>query len=134
MAGSELSSARFLPGDKTWRAAGNAQGVAAARGSLKFQDAGSPALARTAACAEHASRKEPCGVPNEDGAVQGGERAQALFPFRAGRISSYQPMLRRVPRRQEPLTSATAPRSNLPMVRQELGGSWRRFSEKQKQG
>ena len=37
-----------------------------------------------------------------------GEHAQALVPLHAGRMGSYQPMSRRVPRRREPLASATA--------------------------
>ena len=45
---------------------------------------------------------------SEDGAAQGGEHAQALVPLHAGRMGSYLPMLRRVSRLQEPLTSATA--------------------------
>ena len=45
---------------------------------------------------------------SEDGAAQGGEHAQAVVPLNAGRMGSYQPMLRRVPRRQEPLTPVTA--------------------------
>jgi len=39
---------------------------------------------------------------------QGRVRAQALVPLQAGRMGSYQDMLRRPPPRQEPLTPATA--------------------------
>ena len=45
---------------------------------------------------------------SEDGAAQGGVRAQALVPLHAGRMGSYQPKLRRAPPRPEPLRPATA--------------------------
>jgi len=125
MAESGLSSAaRFLPGDKTLRAAGNPQGVAAAWGSRKFQDASSPhSPARQFAPSTPRARHRAAGS-SEDGAAQGEEHVQALVPLNVGRMGSYQPMLRRVPRCQEPLTPATA----RPL--EPFGGSSRIFDQK----
>ena len=99
MAGSEIA-ARFLPGDKTLRAAGNPYGGAAAQGSRKFQDAGSPhSPARRIAPSTPRARNRAASS-SEDGAAQGGVRAQALVPLYACTLGSYQP---RAPPRPEPL-------------------------------
>ena len=96
MAGSALSSlARFLPGDKNWCPAGIRRTV---------QQPNSPArlLAPSTPCATKRAASS-----SEYGAAQGRVRVQALVPLQAGRMGSYQQMLRRPPPSQEPLTPAT---------------------------
>jgi len=94
-AGTWPSPSCFLPGDKTLREAGNPQGGAAARGPRKFQDASSPhSPARRLAQSTPRARHRAAGS-SKDGATQGGEHAQALVPLHAGRMGSYQPMLKR---------------------------------------
>ena len=76
------------------------------------QQLGAPANFKTLTARTLLAPSTPCATKraassSEYGTAQGGVRVQALVPLKAGRMRSYQQMLRRPHPRQEPLTPAT---------------------------